>query len=823
MNDLDYRLAIIVLPVIGSLLVIYARVRRMPINLDSILTLVGAFLIFISFMISFYNLYIASKTDTCDHIIFWLIVAIPILAAVGFIVSQRLERKTEKKADIVDDKEATETAVLLVDEPITLKQQDRLNSNDFASQFAQVLLGHDDRTCLVAALQGRWGSGKSSLLNLIEGQLRQIIAGSDDYIIIRFNPWNISSLDQLIVTFFHELKIAVGRGKRGKVNKERTAKLLDVLGGILTAGKLSPIGSQYFEIGGNALKKAGEMVRKEGIRSPIELKRELDDALSKAARRIFILIDDIDRLDQDAMRLLFRMIRLNADFRNATYLLAFDLQVVKDLLDPDQPGHAQEYIEKIVQLPANIPSIDEALLRDIIGKELDRFIVEYGEAKFDRKRWQELAFSGQFFKFFTTVRDVVRYVNGLRLNYPLVADEVDMVDFMAIESVRVFAPEAHYKIGQNKEILLRTSTAVILQQQEDLTITKKILADMFSGGKSDGTKLGDLVEKVCKVLFPQLGRVYGNTIYGSQAEAHCRQHKRICSSDMFDKYFILGIPKGELSDGDMRATLVQSKDRITFAKAVDKLFEKQVGRRFLERMEDYIDEVPADNVGKVISGLFDLEDRLVGESRTLARLSADSQAAWLIYLLLRKVGTRSDRKNALIRAIQDSTNLFMPVYLMTFIAPENGKSATRDEMSSRLEFSDSDISELRTVCVDKIRAAAEAGSMAKSPHMGMILYRWERWGNPDDAKEYAKKLIGTDEGVMDLVAGFQTEVMSDGERRIDISKKGIAHFVDLSSIETKVNDIKKSKWDQLAEQQKELVDTYLSGEALSDRFEMTDE
>lgn len=84
---------------------------------------------------------------------------------------------------------------VLVDEPITTEEQERLNRKEFAKLFAETLLGHTDPSCLIAALYGPWGSSKSSLLYLIENHLRNSSPSTNDYIIIRFNPWNISSLD----------------------------------------------------------------------------------------------------------------------------------------------------------------------------------------------------------------------------------------------------------------------------------------------------------------------------------------------------------------------------------------------------------------------------------------------------------------------------------------------------------------------------------------------------------------------------------------------------------------------------------------------------
>ena len=58
---------------------------------------------------------------------------------------------------------------LLVDEPISSPGEDRLNRIQFAEHLADVLFEHEGNKCMVVAINGEWGCGKSSILNLIEG------------------------------------------------------------------------------------------------------------------------------------------------------------------------------------------------------------------------------------------------------------------------------------------------------------------------------------------------------------------------------------------------------------------------------------------------------------------------------------------------------------------------------------------------------------------------------------------------------------------------------------------------------------------------------
>lgn len=287
-----YDLAILVLPALGALLLASASIPRVW-NRKTLVALVGALMILVAFMMAYYKTYISPQEDYKNG--FWTFVGsyIPLAAILLYIIWRR-ERKTVSDSGPKITAPDTVPSTLLVDEPITLKEQDRLDRNKFAEQFAQTLLGHRGNSCLITALHGPWGSGKSSLLNIIENQLKSS-SSTDDYIIIRFNPWNISSLDQLITMFFHELKVAIEGRQRFNVDSGKTAKLLDIFSGILMVSTLSPVGSQYFAVGAEAVKKASGIIKNTRTKSLVEIKSQLDKELSKTAKRIFILIDDIDR------------------------------------------------------------------------------------------------------------------------------------------------------------------------------------------------------------------------------------------------------------------------------------------------------------------------------------------------------------------------------------------------------------------------------------------------------------------------------------------------------------------------------------------------
>lgn len=85
------------------------------------------------------------------------------------------------------------------DSPIKYERQDKLNRAKFAQSVSKsIIKTRKGNNSIVIGLMGGWGTGKSSILNLIENSMT-------DVNIVRFNPWNYYSQQTLFTSFFDEL------------------------------------------------------------------------------------------------------------------------------------------------------------------------------------------------------------------------------------------------------------------------------------------------------------------------------------------------------------------------------------------------------------------------------------------------------------------------------------------------------------------------------------------------------------------------------------------------------------------------------------------
>ena len=352
--------------------------------------------------------------------------------------------------------------------------QDTLNRRKFIETLATKILEFEDPNCLIIGIHGPWGSGKSTFIKFLESEMSD---KCEEIVIVHFNPWNFSSLNQLVTMFFREIKFAIGKGSSARDITSEIGEKLEILGKVLaplgaippiTKIGLLPVGlKELFP----ALEKAGSGMKQLAEQNPSALKKELDKLMAKYGKRVIILIDDIDRLDKESMSLVFKLIRLNADFINTIYILSFDRKVVENALEGEQGVSGREYLEKFIQVPFDLPLPDHKKIAEILSEKLEKIFPPSAKEEFESYRGYVIC--RKFYMFFRTLRDVKRYSNGILLTLPSINDEIDYLDFAALEAIRIFCPDVYNELAKNKEILLGNKPQFSLDLNRDQIEKKK--------------------------------------------------------------------------------------------------------------------------------------------------------------------------------------------------------------------------------------------------------------------------------------------------------------------------------------------------------------
>src|SRR5207245_1910908 len=88
-------------------------------------------------------------------------------------------------------------------------------------RLAETIAAWRQRDSLVVGLYGPWGSGKSSVKNMVREMLEQGSIGPQR--IVQYNPWQWAGQDELAQGFFSEIAVALGRSDSSKEGRKRAA------------------------------------------------------------------------------------------------------------------------------------------------------------------------------------------------------------------------------------------------------------------------------------------------------------------------------------------------------------------------------------------------------------------------------------------------------------------------------------------------------------------------------------------------------------------------------------------------------------------------
>lgn len=350
------------------------------------------------------------------------------------------------------------------DLPITSASEDILNRSPFAAAVAKSIRNWNQKSSLVIGLFGGWGSGKTSIKNMVVEHLRKGASGEDQIVVVEFNPWQFTDSDHLTQAFFNDIAVAVGQpqpGEEPEIAAERSRKLrtygsyLNVVASISKSLKvlLSLVGVPHGELIASvleaALKESAEVVKEgaEGLdagkttaaKTLAELKRDVHLALNSLPRPVLVVLDDVDRLTEAEIRLVLQIIKANADFPNLIYLLLAQRDMVVCALEKVAPGHGEVFLDKIVQVPLTVPRIDQSQLDKALFTGLATFVDGPVEAQFGQERWMELYYDGAQ-GFFRTLRDVNRFLSSFGFHIGVFRSgssfEVNLIDLFGLEVLR---------------------------------------------------------------------------------------------------------------------------------------------------------------------------------------------------------------------------------------------------------------------------------------------------------------------------------------------------------------------------------------------------
>jgi len=630
---------------------------------------------------------------------------------------------------------------LSADSPLQNPSEDALGYSGFAEHLAKAISRMVPREGLVISINGPWGSGKSTLLNFVLFYLNQF-EEKDRPLILHFNPWWFSGREDLTRLLIGQLRASLGDKDYGEL-KARLANLADLL------SKIPAIpGKDVGEFFADKLRGEADI---------LALKNKIGKLLVEQEKRILVIVDDIDRLTPEEVKDLFRTIKAIGNFPNVIYLLAFDTAVVANALEQANLFSGQDYLEKIVQVPFELPQPDTLGLQELLFDGLNQVLGEVPEELFDSDRWENV-YSKGLKPALKTPRGITRLVNSLRATYLAVINEVNAVDFIAIEFLRIFNPKV-YDFVKNSEGRLTEngfSLASLDEGDNNQSYFESLLSSLPSQDRCS-------VKNILAELFPKFASAYEDVLVGSESFPDLRRQRRICCEENFSTYFRLSLSPDAISTLEIRDLIDKTGDQQKFSAALLAASKQRTRlettrlRGILDLLRDHTEkDIPKENICSVVSSFLDVGDQFLvadNEPQNLFGFRIDLLIGRIIYDLLERLGSR-DRFECLSRAIQEGKALALAEHMVTGLGKEHGKLRRESLPESDRIVTPEQLEALESLVLEKIRSASQDGSLLQTPQLLSILFRWKTWSQNEEVKRWVAEVASQDTALIRLLEQF---------------------------------------------------------------------
>ena len=251
------------------------------------------------------------------------------------------------------------------DKPIENLESDIFEVKQYISGLCDFITGCT--TPMTIAIQGDWGSGKTSMMNMIKEQINSKVVSS------WFNTWQYSQFnmdDTLTVSLLSRLIADLEKGteqKNEKVKKalnfiRKFAKASSVIVTNVVAGEKAAEAVEGMQGSADTEMDMPQAIHelKEHFQAAVKARIENEKAKGKDIDRVVIFIDDLDRLHPGKAVELLEVLKLFLDCDNCVFVLAIDYEVVSQGVKQkygELIGEAKgkSFFDKIIQVPFKMP------------------------------------------------------------------------------------------------------------------------------------------------------------------------------------------------------------------------------------------------------------------------------------------------------------------------------------------------------------------------------------------------------------------------------------------------------------------------------------
>ena len=752
--------------------------------------------------------------------------------------------------------------------PLKEPDSDKLNRKDFCESLARTLAHQSDeekaegKESLVIGINGSWGSGKTTIKNFTKYYL-QNTSGKEKtqapkpYIEVDFNPWEWSRKDQLLQGFIESLSDGLNGNKKKKKIRKKLLALLSAFEGVVKKGltwlETTLIAIVSGSIGGGGITTiflytgtikeyfvtpdgtwkllsiavVGAIIvillllfciryqKNKAPESLASLRSDVEKDLIAEKKPIIIFIDDIDRLTQQEICILFQWLKTNLRLKNLTFVLFYQRDIVVHALDQNTGGKGNDYIRKIIQAEIDIPQVPKQALIEILDEKIKEVLHKNPDSTLQRtkdfERYQSLLEKG-ISTYIQNLRDVKRFLSSFQFYFQLHFHkgylEVDFIDLIAIETLRVFENRLyqHIRNSQNFRCFLNPLTRKLGFKEDPQKICNELQEELLSKRSDDANK--QALKAFLAKLFPFLN----NPKYDGSSENH---PIRIFQKDAFSRYFEFRVSPEQCYQYEINSFIHHLSDLEKTKDCLQAIDKSNRTESLLDNLTNRLKDIPINNIEHLLIGLFDLVENYPETSRDLINFSSrygfgldykftisyQERSTNLIDFKLRDQDP-SKNQEILEKAYCETYGILVPTYFINRILI-NKKEQTSSSNTSRGYDPPFDLKPLQNEIFKKLDTDPyQNGKFFDHPRFGYIFSSLFIW-NQAKAKKWLRENLSSNDpskisqGIEKLLE-YLYEEPSDGVGSFSLEAKVLDDWIPLEWILEKAETLSQENWSEKA-------------------------
>lgn len=258
---------------------------------------------------------------------------------------------------------------MLTDNAISTNDEDLVDFHPFAQVLAECVLKTSKLPFCIGVF-GEWGSGKSSLMNMI----RNFLKGYEKIKSIWFNPWKYDKKEDLwgalIQTILYQI---LEEQKLDEGIRKKAIALVKATSWAMLKKGLSTVSAGIIE--GKDIEEIKDKIdqqNKQYYQHMNHFEKDFEELVKNYTEdgKLVIFIDDLDRCLPENVITILESLKLFLGNANCVFVLGMDHYIVEEAIDyrfsKKVRMSGRDYLDKIIQVPFFLPQVPFEKLREAL-------------------------------------------------------------------------------------------------------------------------------------------------------------------------------------------------------------------------------------------------------------------------------------------------------------------------------------------------------------------------------------------------------------------------------------------------------------------------